>query len=369
MSKLTKIFIGFLATISFWLLVLTTLAVVNKEEKLGSYFNEIRITDSWGDEIGSTMLDQLMVAEPHRLSGGVFNGTTPDTNFYIATTTANGTTTISNSLLDLATTADSGSSAKLHSGSLARYVGANMNAFRSITRLGDIGAVGNTRQWGVINGSGRDVFSSFTDGFYFQLSTTTFSICSLTVGVQSCVSSGSFNGEVTTWIPDINFHTYEILYTNKRIDFYIDKVYVHGFTQTTSVIAATRHFKPFSSNVNTGVGSVTHLYNQVITISRYGSAVTQAKTVFQAGTTAGILAKNGPGAIHKLIIANVTVNSVITIYDGLSTAGTVLWTSGTMESKTSPYYIDLDGVGGMNFETGFFFTITGANANLLIKFE
>lgn len=36
-------------------------------------FEAIRIKDSWGDKIGSTMLDQLMVAEPHRISGGVFN--------------------------------------------------------------------------------------------------------------------------------------------------------------------------------------------------------------------------------------------------------------------------------------------------------
>jgi hypothetical protein len=48
-----------------------------------SYWKKIRILDSWGDDIGSTLTDQMMVAESHRLSGGVFNGSTPDTNFYI----------------------------------------------------------------------------------------------------------------------------------------------------------------------------------------------------------------------------------------------------------------------------------------------
>jgi hypothetical protein len=55
-----------------------------------SYWKKIRILDSWGDDIGSTLTDQMMVAESHRLSGGVFNGSTPDTNFYIAEVSANG---------------------------------------------------------------------------------------------------------------------------------------------------------------------------------------------------------------------------------------------------------------------------------------
>lgn len=338
----------------------------------GTYYNMSNIhsiRDSWGDEIGATMIDQLMIAESHRLSGGVFNGTTLDSNFYISTTTANGAATISGNVLDLSVTTDSGSSIKAHTQSLARYIGANMNSFRMIARFGDTGVVNNKRQFGVINGNGYGVISNFTDGFFFQLSGTTFSIVARTGSSDTVVNSGSFNGDVTSWTVDTNFHTFEIFYTNKKIQFFIDKIFIHEFIETNSVLSNTRHFKPFGSNINTGITSAAHLYCQVITISLHGSNATQAKTYLQQGTTAGVLLKNGPGAIHLLNVSGVVNNSVVTIYDGTTTGGRVIWTSGTMSNQTVPFGLSLDSNGGTPFEDGLYLTITGANSNAFIKYE
>lgn len=334
-----------------------------------SYVTRVTITDSWGDTIGSTMIDQLMVAESHRLSGGVFNGSTPDSNFYVASITANATATISNSTLDLATTVDSGSSIKSHAQSLARYVGGTMNAFRTIARFGDTGKANNTRRFGIINGNGYGVISNFTDGFFFQLSGTTFSVASRTGSSDNAVDSGSFNGDVASWTVDALYHTFEILYTNKTIEFYIDKVRIHTFSQTSARICATRHFKPFGENTNTGVGEVCHLYADVITISQYGIPASQAKSDFQVGTTAGRILKVGPGNIHLLNISNITNNAVVTVYDGLSTGGRVIWASGAMSNQNVPFNVSLDTAGGTPFEAGLFITITGANCNLFTKFE
>ena len=334
-----------------------------------SYWKKIRILDSWGDDIGSTLTDQMMVAESHRLSGGVFNGSTPDTNFYIAEVSANGTGSVINGTLELKTSADSGSSIKAHAQSLARYTGGVMNAFRTIARFGDTGTINNTRQFGLINGNGRGVISTFTDGFFFQLNNTTFSIVSRTNNSDVLVNSGSFNGEISTWTVDTNYHTFEIFYTNKVIDFYIDKIYIHRITQTNARICNTRHFKPFGFNFNIGVGSVCSLYSDTISINQHGTPVSQAKTDFQTGTTTGKLLKVGPGAIHRIIISGVTNSANVDIYDGLNATGYKIWSSGSMSNQTVPFNIDLDSAGGTAFETGLYLVINGANCNVLSKYE
>lgn len=158
---------------------------------------ETKMFDSWGDEIGSTMIDELMVSQKTRIAGGVFNGTTPDANFYTTVLNANGTATVSNSVLDTKVTADSGSSVLVYTNSIGRYVGGNMNHLRGIFRVGDTGVANNTRQIGVT------ALADLADSFYFQLSGTTFSIVANTTGLaQIKIDNGSFNGDATTYQND-----------------------------------------------------------------------------------------------------------------------------------------------------------------------
>ena len=61
--------------------------------------------------------------------------------------------------------------------------------------------------------------------------------------------------------------------------------------------------------------------------------------------------------------------SVITIYDGTSTAGTVIfsftYTQGA-QANNQPFTLDFD---GLPFSTGLFLVIATANANVLLIFE
>lgn len=324
--------------------------------------NRSKIFDSWGDEIGSTMIDELMVSEKNRICGGVFNGTTPDTNFYTTALSANATATISNSVLDLATTTDSNSSVLVYTNSLGRYIGGNMNHLRGIFRVGDTGVANNTRRIGCTS------LSDLADSFYFQLSGTTFSIVANTTGLsQIKIDNGSFNGDATTYQITDTFHTWEILFTNKRIQFYIDKVLVHTLTETTSPICGTRHLRPFIQNFNTGVGSVTHIYTQVLSLFSWGNIKTQPKNHYHEGTTTGILLKNGVGSIHSIIVSGVTNNAVVDVYDGTSTAGTKIWSSGTMSNQTVPFVIPFNS--GSQFNTGLLIVKTGANCNTMTNYE
>lgn len=323
-----------------------------------------KILDSWGDEIGSTMIDEMMIAEKSRIAGGVFNGTTPDTNFYTTVLNANGTANISNSVLDCATTTDSGSSSFVYTNTIGRYISGNMNHMRGIFRVGDTGVANNTRQIGCT------ALSDLADSFYFQLSGTTFSIVANTTGLaQIKVDNGSFNGDNLSYTLDTNFHTWEILFTNKQIRFFIDKFLVHTLTETTVPICGTRYLRPFIRNANTGVGSVTHLYTQVLSMLTWGKTHTQAKSYFQQRSTTdiGVLLKNGIGSLHSLVISGVVNNSVVTLYDGTSTAGTVMWSSGAMSNQTVPFTVPFNT--GIQFVNGLYLSITAANCNCLVMYE
>ncbi len=326
-----------------------------------------KLIDEYGNDIEGTMLNQLKVAQSYRLSGGVFNLATLDTNFFTAVTSAGGTATVSGGELTLALTTTSGSYAGIRTNSTARYMGSNMNYYRSVHRVSDLGAANNIRRCGLCD------TLPVVEGFFFQLSNTTFQIVSRKAGVDTTVSSGSFNGNGTlsnqSYSLDLSYHTFEIYYTNRRVMFVVDGTPIHTFVATTTTLASTRHFKAFMDSSNAGVGTAVSCLCSSLTVNRYGSQTSQPKSYFQQGTTAGILLKTGIGSIHSMIISGVTNNSVITIYDNTSAAGTVIWSSGAMSNQTVPFDVSFNGSGPTQFENGLFMTVTAANSNVFIKYE
>jgi len=324
---------------------------------------ETKLVDEYGNDIEGTMLNQLKVAQNYRLSGGVYNSDNLDTNFYTPITSNGGTVTVANSEATLSVTTTANSSAGFYSNSIARYMGGNMNYYRAVSRVNDLGAVNNTRRCGVCD------IIPINNGAFFQISNTTFSCVIRKTGVDTVVSSGSFNGVSPTFALDINYHTFEIYYTNKRIQFVVDGKIIHTFTATTSSLLGTLHLRAFLLNTNTGVGSAVSCSSISASVARYGTPISQAKTSFQQGTTAGIILKLGVGSIHRLVVSGVVNNSVVSLYDGTSTAGVLLWSSGAMTNQTVPFNIDFDGSGGTAFNTGLFLTITGFNSNCFIKYE
>lgn len=321
-----------------------------------------KILDSWGDAIGATIVDELMVAEKTRLVGGIFNGTTPDTNFYTTTLVGNGTANITNSVLNLATTIDSNSSAMVMTKSKARYYGGNMNQLRLVARIGDLGQTNNTRMIGVTEDS------TLANSVYIQLNGTTFSIVAKTNGLPDIkIDNGQFNGDVSTFNLTTNFYTFEFLYTTKKIQIYVDGILLHTLIQTTNPICGTRHLRAFMKNTNTGIGSITNMYVESLTISTWGKNKTQPKYLLLEGLNAGILLKTGIGALHTINLSGVQNNANVTLYDGTSTAGIKIYTTGTMGAQTTPLNIIFND--GINFENGLFVTITGANCNAQIIYE
>lgn len=310
-----------------------------------------RITDTDGRNITATLSNQLNVAENTRLTGGVFNGTVPDTNFYTTVLNANGTATITNSELKLTTTNDSGSSSLIYTNSTARCIGGNMNEFRDRIRL-DTGIAGNTRRWGlfdIVNGN---------NGAYFELFETQLRIVIKTSGLDDIIYN-------LDYVLDTNYHIYQILYINGGFEFYIDNIRVYKAIETNRILCGTRHLKAFASNA----GKAKNMYIRFLTIIMHGQRKTQPKYSFnqRSGTDIGRLLKTGIGSLHAIVLSGITNGCIITLYDNTTATGNIIWTSGSMGPQTAPFEISFND--GIQFENGLYVSITGANGNIMVLYE
>jgi len=74
-------------------------------------------------------------------------------------------------------------------------------------------------------------------------------------------------------------------------------------------------------------------------IARQGELITNgtSKTITGVSTT---IYKYGPGVLKGIILSAVANGSIINIYDGLVVdANTLIWTSGSLPVKTTPFYM------------------------------
>ena len=115
-----------------------------------------------------------------------------------------------------------------------------------------------------------------------------------------------------------------------------------------------------------GAASSETLTCRVAGIARMGQEDTQSTYNYTTGQTVGKLLKIGPGNLKRIIIGGIATSSALTIYDGTSTGGSVIWASGAMPNNTNPFSIDFD---GCPFFTGLFLVIATANCNVTIIYE
>jgi hypothetical protein len=113
--------------------------------------------------------------------------------------------------------------------------------------------------------------------------------------------------------------------------------------------------------------SALHVRNAVI--SRMGQQLSQPTSNYTSGQTAGKLLKNGAGNLHSLIVGSPATTSVVTLYDGTSTGGVVLFsytfTAGS-NSNNQPFSLDFKGI---PFNTGLFLVMSIANSNVTVIYE
>jgi hypothetical protein len=325
--------------------------------------------DEYGFEVENTPIGEMRVVNPTRLIGTAFDGTTVDPNFWTATVANSGTVAQATAqiVLSTTTTATNGT-ARLSSTRRARYLSGSANAYRSVITL-SAAAANNKRRWGIAYGSAFPATHTITDGAWFQFDGTTFSVVTAkNSATGTAVNSGDFNGTLgKTYSPGTTVHTYEIYWTNSKVYFVVDGRVLHTITASDSPWCQTMHQYIYMDNVNSNNLQTDHTITcRVASIRRLGGLLSQPASKWQAGTTAGVVLKYGPGNLHGIAVTGVVANSVITLYDNTAASGTVIWASGTLPEITTPFDIPFH---GLPFYVGLTLVIATQNSNALVTYE
>lgn len=302
-------------------------------------------------------LRELKVIEPSRLVGVSFGGSTKETNFWGETVTGSGAVTQSGQV-SLTTGATANSTVKYATVRYARFVPSSVNQFRSIARFTTAGTTNNVRRIGAYDAN---------DGFFFQLSGTTFSVVARKTAVDTPVNSGSFSGNLgATYVLNTAPHRFSIVYSNLSAQFYIDDKLIHTISSSTDPSTSTLNFPVTLQNNNSGGStSPVTLDVRVASITRLGNLVTDSiyRNITTATTT---ICKYSAGRLHKLCLNSPSQQSgIVTMYDNTSATGTTLatlqWTS---NNSQLPQSINYD----MPFSTGLTI-VTSAATNITVVYE
>lgn len=389
------------------------------------------IFDEYGFAVENTPQGEIRVVEPVRLVGTSYEGNTIDTNFITSGASGTGASiSQSGGNLIVASGTQSGAVVYAYTNRKARYLGGAANRYRSIKRM-DAGTANNTRRWGVslvsnylltissasvvagdvytnntqmftilktettttasaygtgnpgagaqtytrVSGggpatlTGSNFASQFvvTDGAWFQISGTTFSIVTAIGGSETVVSSGSFNGSIgATYTLGTTAITYEIYYVNASIYFVIDGKLLHKVTSNTANWANSKTFHAFTDSSNSNTATSTTSYSRSATIYRLGK-INSEKKYANITTAATTILKYGAGRLYDFIVNNNNQNNgTITIYDGIGAAGYVIATilATKSSSANSPQ--------GVNYDIPFYNGLTVVNdstQNITITYE
>lgn len=289
-----------------------------------AYANQVSLKDKYGWVVEGTRMDELRVVNPTRLVGAVFDGAVLDANFWTATLGTVGSATLANDaqcVLLTGTTANN--TVSLQTVRIGRYIGGSHMRFRTIMRLSDTGTTDNIRRWGAFTTTG---------GAFFELNGTTLNVCTAKTNLSTSAANIGDTGVyrvaaanwTTTFAMDTNVHTYEIYWTNSKVDFVIDGVLRHTINALLNTWADSMH-KPvrYESNNSNGVSTSLGLRIRVGTIYRLGELHTE--NIYGRVTNADKILKYGPGCIHTVTVCS-NAGTSISFYDGLTAGGVLLGT-------------------------------------------
>jgi hypothetical protein len=258
---------------------------------------------------------EMRITNTVRLVGKLFEGTTLDSNYWAQTLVSGGTGTLGGGCISLKTSTGSSDSAKIATISVARFMSSANNVFKAVARFVTAGATNNVRRIGVFT-------SNISDGYFFEISGTTFRIGAINTNSVVTVSS-NYNGNLgSTYTLDTNYHSFEILYGGSNADFFIDGKLLHSLKPTTAPLVSTLNFFAIAYNTNSGAVSGApqlDLINMFIT--RLGELTSQARYNYISANGTYTL-KLGSGILHKLLVTD-NVGS-ITIYDNTAGSGTTI---------------------------------------------
>lgn len=277
------------------------------------------VKDLYGWEVENTPMGEMRVITPTRLVGANFDQSTLDTNFWITSVNNDGTVTQTDCEVTLATNTSSNGSSALYSVRRARYVSGFAQRYRTQIKLSS-GVENNKRIWGVAYGS---TMPTITSGAYFELDGSIFSVVTMKSGIETRVSSGSFNGNLgLTFNPGTSNRSYEIYYNNGKVWFVVGDTLLHTVSASSVSWTSTLSFNIIMKNINSSdISSNNTMVCRVASIARLGPEHSEPIYKYISGASTNVLKYSG-GNLHRIIINSGGNGSSITIYDNTSGTGT-----------------------------------------------
>jgi len=335
--------------------------------KVGVY----EVTDQWGNSIHVSPAGWMDVNQPYRLVGTAF-GSAIDANFWTATN--NGTGSASGVATSIATiTSGTGANAwaQMFTIRLARFIFNNAMKTKQLILIPIVTTANTNRYWGAMTATAGSagVLPTVIDGFYFNLNGSgVLSVNSRNNGgTVNSISSGSFNGEVSTYIVDTNVHAYEIVYYIAKCQFYIDNQLIHTFTPTTAPLTATCTLQlgTIATTSGTNSGSIQMWAG---TIHRLGRDLTCPIYRHQAGALANTVIKIGAGTLRAVVINQWLTGTTISLYDSATTTNAIALIVPTTIGGTHQE-LPMTLTYGIEFYTGLTLTVVGGSTDVTVIYE
>lgn len=211
-------------------------------------------------------------------------------------------------------------------------------SFTGQLRVGDTGLAGNSRRWGLFTVSALVP----QDGFYFELTGTTFNVVAVKAGSTTKVASGSFTRNSTApFVIDTNYHLYEIDIIGDAAYFAIDGITRHILPLNTVAVTRTASLKlPMTfQSINVASAATNALLGiRTAAVVRFGLAQTMPRSVtpFQASVAASASSVVALAANPSRVGATIYNDSSSVAY--LKLGATASTTSFTYKMNPNDYY-------------------------------
>jgi len=286
-----------------------------------------------------------------RLVGTNFDGTVKDTNFWTETSTNGGSVTQDGKIL-LSTNTTANGTAKYQSVRRARFVVGSPLVFQSLTAFISSADADNIRRMGAYDSS---------DGFYFQLDGSTFSVGSRNYGIDTLISDGSFNGNKgTTFTPEYGETHYKlsIEWTPNGTFYFIDNELLHQsigghLSNFLTLPISMENINDNNNATNNTLGCLGSV------ISREGLLQTNP-TFRYIGTDGTFVLKRGAGTLQRVIVQD--DSGTMLIYDNTVGSGTQIGNIQAAKSSLSSLEF------GVPFSNGLT-VVTAGTPNITLVYE